>query len=224
MAIFDKEAKAYESWYKTLEGDYVLKKESELLLKMIGDTANKSILDIGCGTGVHSILVSSINNKVIGIDCSKKMILEANKKASDNLSFLEMDSTNLEFVDEQFDIVMSLAMIEFVEGKERVIEEAMRVLKPGGMLLVGTIQKHSEFANMYESQYFQENTVFKYASFMSREELESFFNEFHVRTEECLFNSYDKIKHLNNVDTKSDDTQIGGFMISLWMKGDRKYE
>ena len=218
MAIFDQAASEYDSWYLTDAGKHVLKVENDLLLKVIGNVSNLKVLDIGCGTGIHSKVVSDLGNDVIGVDLSEKMLDEAMEKSCGNLSFIKMDSSNLLFDDNSFDLVISLAMIEFVREPLKVLEEALRVLKPGGMMVIGTIQKGSKFANMYESKFFKENTVFKYASFFTKDDLKNMFPRYYISSDECLFNSYEEI--LNNPDLKDLKNGIGSFIIHKWIKGD----
>ena len=222
MAIFDQAAIEYDSWYLTDAGKHVLEVENNLLLKIIGDVSNLKVLDVGCGTGIHSKVVSDLGNDVIGVDLSDEMLKVAIKKANTNLSFLKMDSTNLLFSDNTFDLVISLAMIEFVRDPLKVLKEAFRVLKPGGFLVIGTIQKGSKFAEMYESKVFQDNTVFKYASFYTKEELKNMYPGFYVSSKECLFNSYEEI--LNNPTLDDLENGIGSFIIHKWIKGDEKNE
>ena len=123
MALFDKEASRYDSWYQTPLGAYVFEKESNLLLEMIGQVNHKNILDIGCATGIHTELVANDTNRVIGIDLSEAMIDEAKKKEKTNLQFLQMDALQLEFEDNHFDIIFSATMIEFVDKRNELVKK-----------------------------------------------------------------------------------------------------
>jgi ubiquinone/menaquinone biosynthesis C-methylase UbiE len=217
LAIFDTEASIYESWYQTPLGDVVLKKESLLLKEMIGNVASKDILDVGCATGVHTRLFSNSNNRVTGIDISKEMIFEAKKKMDDNIQFLEMDATNLEFDDNSFDVVFSVTMIEFVIDKHKLMSELLRVLRPGGYLFIGTIQKHSYFYDLYQTEFFKTYTVFKYADFLDRENLIELSKDTFVESNECLFSSIEDLEINPSICDKQVD-KVGSFIIAKYRK------
>jgi len=219
MEIFDSEAKLYDSWYNTALGNYVLTKESNLLLSMVGNTSNQRILDVGCATGIHTKLFAKNGNEVTGVDISQDMINEARKIDIPNLSFYKMDATKLEFADNSFDLIISATMIEFIKNRNGFINEVFRVLKPGGRFVLGTIQKHSHFYNLYMTPFFQENTVFKYADFLSNEDLINLHDKFYVRSSECLFNEPQKIEDNPEIhDNKTD--LVGSFIVAEYIKGE----
>lgn len=217
MAIFDKEAETYDSWYQTTMGHYVFSKESTLLSNMIGEVSGKKILEVGCATGIHSRLLQRDDNDITGVDISVEMINQANKYQSSNLRFSVMDALSLEFKDDTFDIVFSATMIEFVREKETLFKELLRVLKPGGTLVIGTIQKNSSFYELYQTPFFQENTVFKYASFLTLEELKALGPNAFVTHDECLFNTPKELEQNDCLDDIKRD-KPGSFLVCVYQK------
>src|SRR5690606_23624054 len=118
------------------------------------------------------------------------MLEIAKRKASEaglDIEFHKMDIYNLNFPDNYFDSVFSMAAFEFVHEPEKALKELFRVVKKGGQVLVGTISRDSNWGRLYLSPEFQENTVFKYASFITLEELKSLEAEKVVSYGECLF-------------------------------------
>jgi len=98
------------------------------------------VLDDGCGTGYGSYYLATHGAKhVIGVDISKNAITHASRyfKAS-NLEFHVMDSLDLKFKDNQFDVVISFDVLEHVSDQAKFVAEALRVLKSGGILIIGT--------------------------------------------------------------------------------------
>ena len=100
---------------------------------------NKSVLDVATGTGSLAIDLSHSAEKVVGIDLSTKMLSVAEKKRkNDNLSFLQMDASKMNFQDDEFDIVtISLGLHDMPpEIRSSVLEEVKRVLKKDGKLFI----------------------------------------------------------------------------------------
>ena len=219
MAIFDKEAQTYDSWYQTTLGSYVFQKESRLLSKMIGETSCKNMLEVGCATGIHSRFLIRDDNRITGVDISNEMIAEAKKYQSENLRFTVMDALHLDFKDNTFDIVFSATMIEFIEKKQDLYQELLRVLKPGGFLVIGTIQKGSSFYDLYQTPYFQENTVFKHARFLGLQDLIDLGTTEFVTFEECLFNTPKELEENEMLEDIKKD-KPGSFLVCVYQKGE----
>ncbi len=95
---------------------------------------NSKILDIGCGLGmtVSMIKASVPDSEVIGIDITQKSTWEAYEKQF-NVKYFVDDALNLQFNDEEFDIVVSFGVIEHVTDDKKFIKENLRILKSGGM-------------------------------------------------------------------------------------------
>ncbi len=99
---------------------------------------NEKVLDIACGKGLTSIyLAKKYGCQVVGIDILEKSIEEAKylskkKGVSHLVSFQVTDASQMPFPNNEFDVTLAQAMLILVKDKTKVIEEATRVLKPGG--------------------------------------------------------------------------------------------
>ena len=96
------------------------------------------VLDIGCGNGRFMPLVSERHAQYAGIDYSQGLINEA-KRISPEGDFHVADATALPFEDNNFDIAYSFAVIHHIpsaEGRRKFATEALRVLHPGGKLVL----------------------------------------------------------------------------------------
>lgn len=190
MTFFDKEAAQYDNWFDTPLGKHVLDRETDTVMDMVRYPAGARILDVGCGSGNYSILLAERGYRVEGIDISEEMLRIAREKAAEkglDIRFAKEDVYALPYADASFDGIFSMAAFEFIHEEEKAMAEMMRVLKPGGDLIIGTIHGDSRWGELYKSPEVQAQTVFKYAKFKSMEEMAALWPAQLDAKRECLF-------------------------------------
>jgi SAM-dependent methyltransferase len=100
------------------------------------------VLDVATGTGrlPRALLRQPpFEGRVIGLDLSRGMLREAVRRTAqfaDRLTFIWQDASQLPFRDDTFDAVTCLEALEFMPDPRGVVEDLVRVLRPGGVLLV----------------------------------------------------------------------------------------
>ena len=103
--------------------------------KLVNSQPGQTILDLAAGTGSSSIVFMREGVKVVAADFSRGM-LEEGRRRHPELEFVFADAANLPFADQEFDTVTISFGIRNVEKTEVALEEMLRVLKPGGKLVV----------------------------------------------------------------------------------------
>lgn len=132
-----------KTWNESLEAypiwEDVLEPYTEPLLKGAGIEPGHRVLDVGTGPGLPALLISERvgpDGEVVGIDLSDAMIEEARRRAkrtpAENVRFEVMDAEDLDFEDGSFDRVVCRFGLQIMTVPEAVVEEAFRVLAPGG--------------------------------------------------------------------------------------------
>jgi len=105
--------------------------------KYVGDS-DARILEGGCGFGAWCEWFQRRGNEIIGIEYDEKIVKQA-KKFKKDVAVELGDITDLKYPDNSFDAYISLGVIEhFEHGPEKSLQEAYRILKPGGVALVTT--------------------------------------------------------------------------------------
>ena len=105
-------------------------------------TDGMSVLDCGCGFGgtIASINERFSNMQLIGLNIDSRQLARAREQvqplAQNHIEFIEGNACQLPFENNSFDLVLAVECIFHFPGRERFFQEARRVLKPGGKLVI----------------------------------------------------------------------------------------
>jgi ubiquinone/menaquinone biosynthesis C-methylase UbiE len=159
VTVFDQQAREYDEWFDAHEPVY----QAELAtLRRFVPTDGLSI-EVGVGTGRFAVPLGIR----FGIDPSRSMLTIARSRG---LHVCQAVGERLPFQDEQFDLVLLVTVICFVDDVPTLLRELGRVLKPGGWLVVGFINLNSELGRGYQARK-EASAFYRSARFYSAEEV-----------------------------------------------------
>lgn len=122
---------------------------------------SKKILDIACGSGYGSEILSKNGaGHITGCDISEESIEYAKKHyQKNNIKFVSGDITKLNFKDEEFDCIVSFETLEHAKDQEAVLSELKRVLKKDGILIISTPNSESRTSDEEDVNEFHEKEL-----------------------------------------------------------------
>lgn len=166
MADFDhytqEVAESYDGWFDMPLGRQADRLEKALIYRLAQPRAGERALDVGSGTGHFCIDLASRGLDVVGIDPSPHMLAIARQKSA-AVVWRQGRGEALSFDSDSFDLVLSVAALEFMRQPEVALREMYRLVRPGGRLVVATLNSESAWGRFYVRQARQQGTIFQYA-------------------------------------------------------------
>ena len=145
----------------------------------------------------------------IGVEPAKAMADIAQKRG---IKVYKAKAEKLPFDDSSFDFVLIVVTICFVQDPIQALREAKRVLKPGGYIIIGMIDKESFLGKLYESKK-KESKFYRHANFYSTRQVLDWLKNFefeHIKTCQTIFKNPKKITAVEPVKEGHGE---GGFVV-----------
>lgn len=168
-------ALSYDRYYETEEGKTVDVFEKQVIAGFVEKIPGGKVLEVGCGTGhwTRYLATSQKFSEIIAIDTSEAMLEIARGKITDKVHFKLANVEKLPFNNNNFDVVVAVTVMEFVDNIPLAFEEVYRVLCPGGYFIGGFLNQNSILG-----KYKNENEIFRAAHFFTESELNSYLYRF----------------------------------------------
>jgi len=198
---FDEHINQYEHWFVVNKYAY----ESELQAVKTLLPASVEGFEIGVGSGLFA---KPLGVKY-GVEPSSKMRKIAKKRGIDVVDGI---GEALPYEDSRFDFALIVTTICFLDDVEAAIKEAYRVIKPGGSLIIGFVDKDSTLGRLYQ-QHKNESLFYGVATFYSVEEVVFYMKK--AGFENFIFTQtiFHKLKEIKAVEPVKEGCGEGSFVV-----------
>ncbi|MBW2095585.1 MAG: class I SAM-dependent methyltransferase [Deltaproteobacteria bacterium] len=171
--IFDrKSADAYDTWYRSRQGQEFDRSLGTILPRFLDPKAGDRVLDIGCGSGNHLLLLNRLGLDISGMDASSHMIQRAKERLGNRCTLKLGMAEDLPFDDNEFDYAVMIHTLEFLDDPLPAIREAGRVARQ--KVLVGVMNTLSCDGVKRRIQGYFGDPLFRHARFFNLWEIKSF--------------------------------------------------
>jgi ubiquinone/menaquinone biosynthesis C-methylase UbiE len=201
IQVFEKYVKEYDEWYE--ENRFAYESEIQAIKKLIPKDGNG--LEVGVGTGRFAVPFGIW----IGVEPAKAMAEIARKRG---IEVYDAKGEKLPFDDDSFDFVLMVTVICFLENPVQALEEANRVIKSGGHIIIGMIDKNSPLGKIYESKK-DESKFYKYAHFYSVNHVLEWLKKIQFSNIETSQTIFKNPKEITTVEPVKEGYSEGGFVV-----------
>ncbi|OPX17599.1 SAM-dependent methyltransferase [candidate division WOR-3 bacterium 4484_100] len=202
--IFDIYTEEYDNWF--LENHYAYLSELIALKEAIPDS--KLGIEIGVGTGRFS----SMLNIRYGVDLSYNSLKLARERGCE---VVLAPAENLPFSSNTFDYALLMVTLCFVDEPERTLKEARRILKKGGKLIVGIIDRDSRLGKLYQKK---KSKFYQVARFFSSLQVIELMRRSRFRRISASQTLFDDIEKIEQIDQTRDGFGEGSFVVLSGVK------
>ncbi len=174
VALFDRLAAKYDSWYQTPLGALADALEQQAVFALAGEVDGRAVLDASCGTGHYALALAQRGARVTAVDASAPMLALAQMKARQEglpLALVRASLERLPFRSGCFELVTCVLALEFVADPDRAVAEMARVQPAGGRLVIGALGRFSLWALWRRLKGLIWPSLWRRARFFSRRQL-----------------------------------------------------
>jgi SAM-dependent methyltransferase len=213
---FDDLASAYDAWFED-EGKLIFATEVKAFQKIL-PLLPKPWLEVGVGSGRFA---QSLNIKR-GIDPSAKLLAIARKRGIN----VFLGKGECRFFDEgTFGTVFLIVTLCFVDSPVAVLQEAYRILKPGGKIVLGLVLRDSPWGQYYLAKKEEGHRFYKHATFYSYQEVTELLGHTGFAVEKVISTLFQKPNEVKVIEPPREGSfQHAGFTILVGRKSPEENE
>jgi len=171
---FSRCVKEYDSWYE----NNILFKNELAALGVLGYPSRSSI-EIGVGTGRFAQRLCI----PFGLEPAKDAAIVAKTRG---VNVIVGKAEQMPITDQSFEWVYFIFSLCFVQNQKKAIEEAVRILKKGGRLVIGFVPKDSPWGKLYAKKGKKGHPLYRYAKFFTPKQLDSWVESLGLKRHETI--------------------------------------
>ncbi len=144
-------SKAYDRWARIWNlARHVNGAVYETTLQCLNER-HQRILDVGCGTGLMNARLAASGRRVLGVDISPAMLERARQERGPLNEYVQGDAERLPAANQSFDAVVNVLSFHHYPNPARAAAEFRRVLKPGGRLVLVSLDRDSLYIRLTQN-------------------------------------------------------------------------
>ncbi|MHA1757214.1 MAG: class I SAM-dependent methyltransferase [Promethearchaeota archaeon] len=198
---FDKYYRRYDEWFET--NRFVYLSELNAIKSILPDFENA--IEVGVGTGRFAIPLGI----KLGVEPSEAMRKIAEERG---VKVLKGVGEALPFDDGEFDLVLLVTTICFVDNLDKVFLESNRILREGGSLVVGFVDSDSPLGKKYIEKR-EENVFYREANFFSTSYVITHLKMAGFRIDKVKQTIFRPLSDINELEKVEDGSGRGGFIV-----------
>ncbi|MEW5850923.1 MAG: class I SAM-dependent methyltransferase [Myxococcota bacterium] len=186
-------ADGYGRWRATTLGRITERVETRVVFNLAGSLQGKRVLDVGTGDGTYAIEAGARGGVVTALDADLGMLESARMRAAVRGVRVDFQRGRVEALplrDASFDVVFAVTVLCFVGDAAGAVQEMVRVLAPGGRLVLGELGRFSVWAAERRVRGWLGARTWRSARFWTRGDLETLARQAGLRVNEvrgCVY-------------------------------------
>ncbi|MDF2159148.1 class I SAM-dependent methyltransferase [Algoriphagus sp. CAU 1675] len=203
ISPFETHVEEYEAWFEKYP--YAYQTEINAIRSQMQELPEDLIgIEVGLGTGRYAMELGIKE----GVEPSENMRIVALDRG---IEVMDAKAESLPYKDISFDFVLFVTICH-LDDIHRALKEAYRVLKPGGSLIIGFIDRHSQVGQLYEKNK-KRSTFYRQAHFYSVEDVKELLKE--ARFKEPVFTQtiFGEIENIKMVQIPREGFGEGSFVV-----------
>jgi ubiquinone/menaquinone biosynthesis C-methylase UbiE len=149
---YERIAPVFDQRYQNKD-DFEYRGVQSSLLEFVGSSLSRDVLEVGCGTGHWLTVLTNAGCRVVGLEPARNMI-DIGRRVMPQAVLVQGKAEALPLEEKVFDRVVCINAFQHFSDKKHFVQEAYRVLKPGGGIMISGLDPHTGLDRWWIYDYF----------------------------------------------------------------------